>query len=357
MNEFGLQGGDPRASTSAFIDLSSCVNRYGPPASVRAFLHDFDVESLRGHPYEAADQLCELYASQADARREEFICGRGTTEFIFRVPALLGGRQLALVHPYYTEFARVAKSSGINFDVITAATDSEMIDAISSKLSEGCVVLMSNPSNPTGEYFDREYLVDAAKRGRSANGLLLVDESYIEFLASGVNSLIGANADNIGVMRSPSKFFGIAATRAGVFWTRSDELRKQIAPDPLTWPVSGIDVAVCKVAMADIEFATISREQLERDRRAMESFIERVSGERPTHRSMVNFSFYGEEIGRQVLKKLRELGIASRLLSRGHGFVNPACRVAAPTAKELMAIENHAAAIIDQKKVAFDAHH
>lgn len=357
MNEFGLQGGDPRASASAFIDLSSCVNRYGPPASVGAFLHDFDVEGLRGHPYEAADQLCELYASQADARRDEFICGRGTTEFIFRVPSLLRGRQLALVHPFYTDFARVAKASGVNFAIITAATNSEMIDAISSKLSEGCVVLMSNPSNPTGEYFDRECLIDAAKRGRSASGILLVDESYIEFLTSGVNSLVGADADNIGVMRSPSKFFGIAATRAGVFWARSDELRKQVAPDPLTWPVSGIDVAVCKVAMEDIEFAMTSREQLERDRRAMESFIERVSGERPTHRSMVNFSFYGEKIGHEVSKKLSELGIVSRLLSRGHGFEHPACRVAAPTAKELKAIEDSSAAIIDKNKVALDAHH
>ena len=100
-----------------------------------------------------------------------------------------------------------------------------------------------------------------------------------------------------------------------------------------------------------------SREQLARDRLAMEAFIELVSGERPTHRSMVNFSFYGEEIGRQVSEKLSGLGIVSRLLSRGHGFENPACRVAAPTSKELKAIEEYSAAIIDKNKVALDAHH
>src|ERR1700704_871897 len=49
---FGAQGGDP--SRVVNMDLSTCVNRYGPAPAAIAALHSIEPADILLHPYEAA---------------------------------------------------------------------------------------------------------------------------------------------------------------------------------------------------------------------------------------------------------------------------------------------------------------
>jgi histidinol-phosphate/aromatic aminotransferase/cobyric acid decarboxylase-like protein len=57
--DFGAQGGDP--SRGVDIDLSTCVNRYGPAPAALAALRAIEPADILLHPYEAAPQLIDLY--------------------------------------------------------------------------------------------------------------------------------------------------------------------------------------------------------------------------------------------------------------------------------------------------------
>ena len=63
-DDFGAQGGDPRRMTGGVrIDLSTCVNFYGPPPAVLERLRTgVRGEDLQIHPYAAAERMEALYA-------------------------------------------------------------------------------------------------------------------------------------------------------------------------------------------------------------------------------------------------------------------------------------------------------
>ena len=62
--DLGRQGGDPRALGAGALDLSTCVNGYGPAPAGLAALHALEAPTLRGHPYRAAGTLREAYAER-----------------------------------------------------------------------------------------------------------------------------------------------------------------------------------------------------------------------------------------------------------------------------------------------------
>src|ERR1700754_4484730 len=85
--DFGAQGGDP--SRGVDIDLSTCVNRYGPAPAAIAALHAIPAGDILLHPYDAAGRLVELYRRATSVQTGAMIAGRGASEFIWAM-----GREL-----------------------------------------------------------------------------------------------------------------------------------------------------------------------------------------------------------------------------------------------------------------------
>jgi histidinol-phosphate/aromatic aminotransferase/cobyric acid decarboxylase-like protein len=87
---FGAQGGDPRRGVD--MDLSTCVNRYGPaPAAVEA-LHSIPPADILLHPYDAAERLVEVYRWAPGVNGGAMIAGRGASEFIWAMGRIVAPR-------------------------------------------------------------------------------------------------------------------------------------------------------------------------------------------------------------------------------------------------------------------------
>ena len=97
---------------------------------------------------------------------------------------------------------------------------------------------------------------------------LVVDESYINFTSDPIEwSTLGCGVPNLVVLRSTSKFYGIAATRAGVAWCADDEPLKRLFGQQENWGLSGVDVHVVCAAVRDFHWATHSRAWMRRRQR------------------------------------------------------------------------------------------
>lgn len=327
----GPQGGDPTRQVA--IDLSTCVNRYGPPPAVVELLRTIEPAELVLHPYDAADRLESVFAWATGVDGSELMAGRGASEFIWAMARTIDPSSVAVPLPCYTDFARAFPGRGFSVDRESHPTT----DLLDAAMAAAPVVLISNPHNPTGTLLRREAVLDGARRHPSST--LVVDESYVDFVADpGAETCIGCDESNVVVLRSTSKFYGIAATRSGVAWSHDVAgLRSMIGPQE-TWGLSGLDVRVAEAAMRAPGWAQETRSRLGADGRWLGEQLAAIPQLDVWTKSSVHFRFAWTAHARQLAAAFADNGVGVRALGPAHGVFPGALRIVAPRLDERDAV-------------------
>ena len=322
------QGGDLRDLGPVHLDLSTCVNPYGPPDAVLAALRGMSADAIRRHPYGAAQDVEAAYADYTGQPADEFAAGRGTSDLIWSLARHLDGKTTGLPMPAYTEFRRAfpqARPFGGGASTHPASVLDEAMQACDA-------VIVSNPHNPTGQVIQRADLVEVA--ARHPGSLLVVDESYIDFLADPAPvTLVGCRLGNVIVLRSPSKFFGLAGARSGAAWS-ARPLPACLRTDRTSWPVSAFAAQALKTALADTAWAARARQHLASDA----AWLTQALGACGLDIAPGTLHFRlltgpGAQITR-FAACLEAQGIAVRVLDEACGVGKPAVRISAPPAQE-----------------------
>ena len=320
-DDFGAQGGDPRRMVGdVHIDLSTCVNFYGPPpAALEALRSGLGPADLQIHPYPAAERMEAVYARHLGVPAAELVAGRGTTEFIWALSRNVRHDRVAVPLPAYTDYLKAFPGRGFPGDHV------HTIEQIDAALSDADLVIVSNPHNPSGVALAPAELVAAAHRHPHAT--FVVDESYVDFVADpGAATVVGADADNLVVLRSPSKFWGIAATRVGVAWCRDRERLCDLLGRRETWPISGLDVTVAEAAMGSVSWAARSRRALQRDAAWLAARSAGPAGHaRRARRRTCTTAASITEQAEELAALFAEHGVGVRVLGRAHGARCPCC--------------------------------
>ncbi|MBQ3335089.1 MAG: histidinol-phosphate transaminase [Eubacteriaceae bacterium] len=175
--------------------LSCPINRYpdASAAALRARLSDFT-----GVP---ADQI---------------ICGCGSDEIINMIgESFLEENDVVLSHaPGFSMYDIWTKIAGGRFCWVDDQDDHRPnVDTLLAKGQElgAKIIYLCNPCNPTGYLFSKEEIIKVLDR---TDALVVLDEAYIEFSGQTCTELI-ADYDNLIVMRTFSKAFGLAGIRFG----------------------------------------------------------------------------------------------------------------------------------------------
>jgi histidinol-phosphate aminotransferase len=309
-DDFGAQGGDPRRMTGGIhIDLSTCVNFYGPPPAVLHRLRtEVRGEDLQIHPYAAAERMETLYACHLGVPAEQLVAGRGTTEFIWALSRQIRRESVVVPLPAYTDYLKAFPGRGLAGDAVPT------IEHLDAALGAGSLVIVSNPHNPTGVALDPAALVAAARRHPLTT--FVVDESYVDFVRDPARaSVVGADADNLVVLRSPSKFWGIAATRVGVAWCRDRERLGRLLGPRETWPISGLDVAVAEAAMRSAEWAERARLDLAQDAAWLADWMRELPGTLVEDGVGVHYRCLVTEHAPQLAAAMARHGVGVRVLA------------------------------------------
>jgi Aminotransferase class I and II len=190
------------------------------------------------------------------------------------------------------------------------------------------MVIVSNPHNPTGQVIQRRDLTDVALRHPAS--ILVVDESYMDFLADeAAQTLVGCGADNVIVLRSPSKFWGLAGVRSGAAWSRQP-LRAQWDRWRTSWPVSAFAAAALRTALAGKPWASEIRQVLAADAAWLEGCLTQAGLDiAPGRLHFRLLTGPGPDVDR-LAGRLDSCGIAARVLEAAYGTGRPAIRISAP---------------------------
>ena len=106
--------------------------------------------------------------------------------------------------------AKVVFAKEINFKVSV----NEILKKITKKTK---IVFIANPNNPTGTYLTKKEVLELRKR-LNKKILLVIDDAYAEYMknkdySSGLD--LFKNKDNVFILRTFSKMFGLASLRVG----------------------------------------------------------------------------------------------------------------------------------------------
>lgn len=348
-DDFGAQGGDPRRMIgNVHIDLSTCVNFYGPPpAALDALRTAIGPADLQIHPYPAAERMEDLYARHLGVSATEIVAGRGTTEFIWALSRQVPHDRVAVPLPAYTDYLKAFPGRGFPGGLVPT------IEQIDAALEAAGLVIVSNPHNPSGVALPAGELVAAARRHPHAT--FVVDESYVDFLADPDGAtVVGADADNLVVLRSPSKFWGIAATRVGIAWCRDRERLCRLLGRRETWPISGLDVTVAEAAMGSVEWATGSRRALHRDAAWLAVALRWLPGTLVEQDVGVHYRCLASEAAGEIAARFAAHGVGVRLLGRAHGAQVPVLRILAPLLHQRAAVLDGIRAVLGTGAAADD---
>lgn len=189
------------------------------------------------------------------------VAANGTQGIIQLLPQILAQRSVAIVSPTYEEHYHCWEKS--QREVTRVAT---LEDAI--ELAE--IVIVVNPNNPTAVTYQPDELIAAAKQLEQKQGYLIVDEAFCDVMLE--LSVVPQQVENIIVLRSFGKFFGLAGLRLGFAICHhqiADNLKSRQGP----WNVSGPALEIGACAFADTHWIRSTRLSIKQHSKAQAEVV------------------------------------------------------------------------------------
>ena len=170
---------------------------------------------LNEYPGASYADLRKAAAAHLGVEAESIVPGAGADEMILLIArAFLGeGRRACAAVPTYPLYEIATLQSGAEFRSVDLESPGFgfPLDVLGEAAETSDVTWLCVPNNPTGHRFADEAIVQIINHAR---GLVVIDAAYAEFAGDQWGQWIAAY-DNIVVLHTMSKAFGLAALRVG----------------------------------------------------------------------------------------------------------------------------------------------
>jgi len=206
---------------ASWIKLNTNENPYPPsPAVVAAILSELgtDGASLRTYPSASSQSLREIAGRLYGFDPSWIIMANGSDEVLNNLIRAFAaeGEEIAYVHPSYSYYATLAEIQGARVRTF-GLTEDFRIDGFPERYS-GKLFFLTTPNSPLGFALPLPYIEELAGR---CNGMLVVDEAYVDFAAANALELV-KKYDNVVVTRTLSKSYALAGMRLGLAIARPE---------------------------------------------------------------------------------------------------------------------------------------
>ncbi|MEQ9094723.1 MAG: histidinol-phosphate transaminase [Phycisphaerales bacterium] len=253
--------GSVRSPDALLLDANE-----GPSAS-KAWLdrlHAVDAEALRRYP-EAGDLEAAL-AEQFGVDAGCVVLTAGGDDAIDRIcrVSLEPGRVLVVHTPTFEMITRGAMLAGAEVRAVPWMSGRFPVEAFEAAISPdtGLVAIVS-PNNPTGGVVSVEDIERVCRVARGVSAFVLVDLAYVEYADEDPTARL-TEFDNVVIVRTFSKAFGLAGLRVG-YAIASEPVAGWLRTVGGPYPVSAPGLAVAGLALeTGVDGAYLSRIRQER---------------------------------------------------------------------------------------------
>jgi threonine-phosphate decarboxylase len=263
------------------IDFSANINPLGPPFSVLKQLAKdaSDIQLLMRYPDIELTKLRVCLSTHTGINPSLIIIGNGTAALIGPILRAINAKRCAIPIPAFNEYDHALVANGCQINRFPLCSSSFLLDTsrfisfIEHQNPTLCI--LNNPHNPSGALLSKIELVQIIDRANQLGIYVLVDEAFIDYVpGESITSYI-TQYDNLIVLRSLTKFYGMPALRIGyaVAPTKISSLIQKQLP---SWPITTLAANAAIEALKDSEYSTRTLEVNGREKEYLKTGIENL---------------------------------------------------------------------------------
>ncbi|MGX6980035.1 histidinol-phosphate transaminase [Vagococcus elongatus] len=290
-----------------------------PPEIIEEIKGKLPGISFNRYPDDGAKDLCEAYGTYAEVAPEQIIAGNGSDEILGLLIAtyINKGQKLYTLDPdfsMYDYYVQQNEGEVIPYSLgVQKVFDVEEFIA-KGKESQVDLIIFSNPNNPTGQVIEDQEILKIIEAFSDIP--VIIDEAYTEFYGRTMAPYL-SKYHNLGITRTLSKAFGLAAIRCG-FLLAHPEIIAHVRPLKVPYNVNSLTQLVattvlnhCHLILKDVADLCEARDVLYKNYSKLAPDCLKL------YPSQANY-FYGVcQLSSQVPETFAASGIAVRQMGEG----------------------------------------
>ena len=223
------------------VDHVLLVNLYFPPRSFYGDLNARLPDLLCCYP-SPHWQLAEQTGQLIEQDPERLVIGNGVTELISILIGQLG-LSVAVPTPSFNPYEQTALPSRLTrFRLPPPHFELDVEAFAETVLASGAdAAVVISPNNPTSRAVPRADLLKLAERLADHDRLLVIDESFVEFMPEGRAASLETDIGrlkNVIVFKSLGKIYGVCGLRLGYMLSSDHELVSRVRDRLPAWNVN-----------------------------------------------------------------------------------------------------------------------
>ena len=224
------------------LDFCYLVNPYFPPKKMINEIKSSFENLITQYP-SGMKVNSLLAAKNFNIHQENIVVGNGAAELIKSLMNKFDGK-MGIIKPTFEEYnhrydeKKIIVYSPENENYGYSAKD--LIEYYSNKNIKNLILI--NPDNPSGNYINKNGLLELIKWSNKNNIRLLIDESFVDFAdeedSTVINQEIIEKNNNLFVMKSISKSYGVPGLRLGILVSGNKEIIDYVKKDVSIWNIN-----------------------------------------------------------------------------------------------------------------------
>ena len=280
----------PRSADAIRLDLGEMP--YPPSPRVVQAVGEA-ASMMNRYPDVAAATVREALAAYAEVSADQIVIGNGSDDLIELIVKvfLSTGEEVLLPIPTFFMYGHATQLVGAVPVLVPRRPDFGLdVPALLRRATpRSRLTFIANPNNPTANLTSRDELVQLLEGLDGLKCIVVVDECYYELSGQTVADLVGRH-DNLIVLRSFSKSFGLAGLRVGYVITNrtfGDYMVRASQP----FAVNRIAQAAVLAALRDLDYFRKHNADVLREKETLRSGLEALGF--TVYPSVTNFLFIG----------------------------------------------------------------
>ncbi len=230
----------------------------------------------------AQEVLAGLVGDLIGQPAERIAVGNGAAELIKIVSGQLAGRLITPV-PSFNEYVNAAPEGHVVEFALEAPSFQLDVDKFAAE-AIGCnadFAVVVTPNNPTSLLVPKVDLLRLLGALAGHDCTLIVDESFIDFADEGSRESLEADVaahQNLAILKSMSKAYGICGLRIGYLLTANEALLRRVREGLPIWNVNGFAEAFLRLAPRYRQEFAASCDQVRADRDGLYEDLRGIPG-------------------------------------------------------------------------------